>query len=84
MNLIPGCSVGVREKILAMPSVGVGGKAHVCRNKCADLASCKKTTERSRFQLLCERFNLSKIQMVLSNLGLKMLEKIKPQATRDT
>ena len=41
MNLIPGRNLGVREKILAMPSVGVGGKAHVCRNKCADLASSK-------------------------------------------
>ena len=47
--MIPGCGIGVREKIIATPSVGmgvrVGGKAHVCRNKKVNWASSKKTTQ---------------------------------------
>ena len=35
--------IGVREKILAMPPVGVGGKTHVCRYKCADWESMEKS-----------------------------------------
>ena len=31
MSLIPGLGIGVREKILATPSVGEGGKTHVQR-----------------------------------------------------
>ena len=44
MSLILGHSLGVREKILATPSVGVGGETHVCRNKGAEWASSKKTS----------------------------------------
>ena len=39
VSSIPGGGIGVREKILDMPSVGVGGKTHVCRKKCTDWAS---------------------------------------------
>ena len=42
MSLIPGCSIGVREKIQAMPSVGVRGEANVGRNKCVEWACNKK------------------------------------------
>ena len=49
MSSIPGCGIGVREKILATPSVGVGGEAHVRRNKCTDWASSKKTSMRWNF-----------------------------------
>ena len=38
----PGHSIGAREKMLATPSVGALGKAHVNRNKCAQWASSKK------------------------------------------
>ena len=31
MSLIPGGGIGAREKILASPSLGVGGKRHVCK-----------------------------------------------------
>ena len=40
---IPGRGIGVEGKILAMPSMGVRGKTHVCRYKCTDWASSKKT-----------------------------------------
>ena len=43
MSLIPGRGIGVRKKILATPSVGVGGKAHVCTNERVDWASSKKS-----------------------------------------
>ena len=43
MSSIPSRGIGVREKsILAMPSVGVGGETHVCRNKCVDRTSSKE------------------------------------------
>ena len=42
MSSIPGSGIGVREKILAMPSLGVGGKTHVHRNKCADWVSRRR------------------------------------------
>ena len=42
VNLIPGFNKGVREKIPAMPSVGVGGETHVCRYKQSNWASSKK------------------------------------------
>ena len=42
MSSIPGCGIGVREKIVATPSVGVGGKTHVHRNKRTDWVSSKK------------------------------------------
>ena len=42
MSLIPCCSIGVREKILAIPSVEEGGKTNVHRYKDADWASIKK------------------------------------------
>ena len=42
VSLIREHGIGVREKILASPSVGVGGKTHVCRNKRADWAGRKK------------------------------------------
>ena len=44
MSSIPGLCIGVREKILATPSVGARGETHVQRNKCADWASSKKCT----------------------------------------
>ena len=31
----PGCDIGIREKMLATPSLGVWGKSHIRRNKCA-------------------------------------------------
>ena len=43
MSLFPGHSIGVREKIRAMPSVRVWGKKHVRCNKCADWASSKRS-----------------------------------------
>ena len=43
VSLIPGCSIGIREKILATPSVGVRGEAHVHRNKHVGWASSKKS-----------------------------------------
>ena len=42
MSSIPGRVIGVREKIVATPSVGVRGKTHVLRNKRTDWASSKK------------------------------------------
>ena len=42
MSSIPGHGLRVREKILAMPSMGVGGETHVRRNKCVEWASVKK------------------------------------------
>ena len=42
MSLIPGSGIGAREKILAMPSVGVLSKTHVHIFKCLDWASGKK------------------------------------------
>ena len=48
MSLIPGCGIGVREKIIAKPSVVVEGKAHVRGNKHVNLASSKKTTQDNR------------------------------------
>ena len=41
MSLIPGRGIRVSEKILATPSVGVGGKTQVHRYKRADWASRK-------------------------------------------
>ena len=42
MSLILGHSLGVREKILATPSVGVGGETRGLRRKRTDLARSKK------------------------------------------
>ena len=42
MILIPGRGIVVKEKNLAMPSVGVGGETHEHRIKCADWARSKK------------------------------------------
>ena len=44
MSLIPGRRKGVREKILAMLSVGVRAETHVRRNECAVWGSSKKAT----------------------------------------
>ena len=43
MSLILGHSLGVREKILATPSVGVGGETRGLRRKRTDLARSKKS-----------------------------------------
>ena len=42
VSSVPGCDIGVRGKIIAMPSAGVGGKTHEQINKCADWASSPK------------------------------------------
>ena len=52
MSLIPGRGIGVREKIQATPSVGVGGEAHVCRNKRTDWSSSKKGNYEDRTSTL--------------------------------
>ena len=41
MSSIPGCSIGDREKTLAMPSVGMWGKTHDHRDKREDWAISK-------------------------------------------
>ena len=42
MSSIPGRGIGVKEKILATPSVGVSGEAHKCKYKRVDWSSNKK------------------------------------------
>ena len=55
MSSIPDRGIGAGEKILATPSVGVGGKAHVCRNKRVDWPSSKKS-KKTTYQQFKEDF----------------------------
>ena len=46
MSSIPSRGIGVREKILAAPSVGVGGKTYVSRYRRTDWASNSKKSKK--------------------------------------
>ena len=52
VSSIPCCGIEVREKILSTPSVGVRGKTHVRRYKCADWASSKKSRNNRKWGIL--------------------------------